>query len=153
MRDWTRRQLSRDALLWLTRLPVSLHWEIGGTRFAVAHATPLEPLYDYRLTPELRDAMLDKVIGHLEADILIVGHTHLPMLRCYGKLCIVNPGSMGQPLDGDPRAAYAIWEDGRVTLGRSEYDLAAPLDALGRLPLDARITDDLAHVLRLARLD
>jgi putative phosphoesterase len=153
MRDWTRRQLGDDDLLWLTRLPVSLHWELDGTRFVITHATPLEPLYDYRLTPELRDAMLDKIIGHLEADVLIVGHTHLPMMRRHGRLSIVNPGSVGQPLDGDPRASYAIWEDGRVTLRRVEYDLASPLDALSRLPLDAPIVDDLAHMLQHARVD
>lgn len=153
MRDWTRKQLGGDDLAWLTRLPVSLHWELNGTRFVITHATPLEPLYDYRLTPELRDAMLDKIIGRLEADILVVGHTHLPMLRHHGNLSIVNPGSVGQPLDGNPSASYAIWEDGRLTLRRVEYDLSLPLDALGRLPLDAPIVDDLAHMLQHARVD
>jgi predicted phosphodiesterase len=97
--------------------------------------------------------MLDKIIGHLEADILTVGHTHLPMVRCHGKLCIVNPGSVGQPLDGDPRASYAIWEDGRVTIRRVEYDLSSPLDALGNLPLNVLVRDDLVHMLREARVD
>ena len=47
----------------------------------------------------------------------------------------------------------AMWEDGRVTLRRVEYDLASPLGALGQLPLDAPIVDDLAHMLQHARVN
>lgn len=45
---------------------------------------------------------------------LFLGHTHRPFKRKIGKLTIVNPGSLGMPVDGDPRACYAVWEDGRV---------------------------------------
>ncbi|MGH7995650.1 MAG: metallophosphoesterase family protein, partial [Opitutaceae bacterium] len=44
--------------------------------------------------------------------------------RKAGRTTVVNPGSVGQPKDGDPRAAYALWEDGRVSLKRASYDIA-----------------------------
>ncbi len=153
MRDWTRARLDPADLKWLTRLPVSLHWEIGGVRFALAHATPMEPLYDYRLTPLLRDAMLDRIIGSIQANVLVVGHTHLPMVRSYGDMLIVNPGSAGQPLDADPRASYAIWQDGEVTIRRVAYDRSAMVESLRSLPIDDLIVDDLIHILQEAQVD
>lgn len=62
------------------------------------------------------------------------GHTHVQ--RCEGRdgLWYCNPGSVGQPRDHDPRAAYAVWENGAVTLGRTEYDIdetAAGMQAAG----------------------
>lgn len=66
---------------------------------------------------------------------------------------MANPGSVGQPLDGDPRAAYAVWEDGKITPRRAKYDQAPVLTALGRLPIDRPLRDALGSMLRLARLD
>ncbi|MBI4581666.1 MAG: metallophosphoesterase family protein [Planctomycetes bacterium] len=103
MRDWTRAQLDPADLSWLARLPLSLRWEIDGVHFMVTHATPINPLHDYRLTPKGCDAILDEVAGNVQADVLVVGHTHFPMIRRHGDLQIVNPGSLGQPLDGDVR--------------------------------------------------
>jgi len=153
MRDWSRSQLSPEDPSWLARLPVSLKWEVDGTRFAVTHGTPLDPLYDYRLTPTLGDAALDTILGGIRANVLVVGHTHLPMVRRHHDLLIVNPGSLGQPLDGDPRASYAIWHDGEVTLHRVSYDLSSAVVATRSLPLDESIGDNLAQILQRARTD
>jgi diadenosine tetraphosphatase ApaH/serine/threonine PP2A family protein phosphatase len=64
--------------------------------------------------------------------MLVFGHTHLPFTReGPGEIQLVNPGSVGIPLDGDTRAAYALLhEDGRVELRRAEYDAAASATAL-----------------------
>ena len=59
-------------------------------------------------------------------------------------MTVVNPGSAGQPLDGDPRAAYAIWEDGEITLHRAEYDQRELIVTLDELALE----DDLYCSLR-----
>ncbi len=153
MRDWTRAQLGPDDLAWLGRLPLSLRCEIGGVPFAVTHATPIDPLYDYRLTPQGCDAILDDVAGRVLADLLVAGHTHLPLIRRHGTLQIVNPGSLGQPLDGDARAPYALWEDGAVQSRRAEYDRTPALEAIGALPVEAPIREDLARMLQRARMD
>ncbi|GMU21669.1 MAG: phosphoesterase [Phycisphaerae bacterium] len=152
MRDWTRAQLGPDDLAWLARLPLSLRWEIGGVHFAVTHATPIDPLYDYRLTPRGCDAILDDVDGKVQADVLVVGHTHFPLIRRHGNLQIVNPGSLGQPLDGDARAPYLLWEDGVIHARRVRYDMEPTLGALRQLPVDAAVRDELVAMLQQASI-
>ncbi len=60
----------------------------------------------------------------------------------------MNPGSVGQPRDGDPRAAYAIIEDGKVELKRAEYDIARTIAAIERAPILPEAKQLAAHVLR-----
>lgn len=153
MRDWTRSQLQPADIAWLARLPLHLTWELAGTRFAVTHATPRDPLYDYHLRPDASAEFIGELTAGIDADVLVVGHTHWPLARAHGSLQVVNPGSVGQPLDGDPRAAYAVWEDGTITLRRAEYDQMPVLAGLGRLPIEPPLREALGSMLRLARLD
>ncbi len=60
----------------------------------------------------------------------------------------VNPGSVGQPKDGDPRAAYAIWHDGTISLRRATYDVEETVRAYGTPPFLPDDVATLAHVLR-----
>ena len=152
MRDWTRAELEDEDAAFLVRLPLQLLWEVGGARIAVTHATPLDALYDYRLKPDAPDAFVNEATATTKADFLVLGHTHLPLARAARGLTVVNPGSVGQPLDGDPRAAYAIWEDGRIELRRAAYDPAPLVAALERLPIDAPLRADLVRMARTARL-
>lgn len=152
MRDWTRAQLGPTELSWLARLPLSVQWEISGVLFAVTHATPIDPLYDYRMTPRGCDAILSEVAGKVEADVLVMGHTHFPLVCRHGNLQIVNPGSLGQPLDGDVRAPYVLWEDGVIHARRVQYDMEPLLGALRQLPVDAAVRDDLVAMLQQASI-
>lgn len=153
LREWTRSQLEPGDIAWLARLPLRLTWEIAGTRFALLHATPRNPLYDYRLRPDAAAELIGDLTAGADADVLVAGHTHWPLVRAGGDLQVVNPGSVGQPLDGDPRAAYAMWEDGEITLHRAAYDQTSVLAAVGRLPIDPPLRDTLGRILRRARLD
>jgi diadenosine tetraphosphatase ApaH/serine/threonine PP2A family protein phosphatase len=73
--------------------------------------------------PEPQDSDAERLIG-VEAERVVFGHTHLQFMRGGpGGVELVNPGSVGIPLDGDHRAAYAIvGDDGTVDLRRVEYD-------------------------------
>lgn len=66
---------------------------------------------------------------------LVFGHTHLPFERqSEHGIDLLNPGSVGMPFDGDPRAAWAVLhDDGRVERRRVDYDNAAPAAALRML--------------------
>jgi putative phosphoesterase len=152
MRDWTQQQLDPHDLAWLRRRPLRLAWEVAGTRFTVLHATPRDELYDYRLNPQASDEFVRRAVEGVEAGVLVVGHTHYPLLRRVGKLRIVNPGSVGQPLDGDPRAAYAVWHDGEVELRRAAYDPAEAVAALARVPLPPAMRAALARTLQTGEL-
>lgn len=151
MRDWTREQLSPEDEGTLVQLPRHRVWQWQGTAFSLYHATPADPLYDYRLIPSADDALVDQIIGSDIADVILLGHTHLPLLRKHGRSQIVNPGSVGQPLDGDPRASYAIWDDGHIELRRVQYDRDAAVRALGALSLPAAMRFELQKILLRGR--
>lgn len=152
LRDWTREQLSPWTLRWLVQTPLSLIWEFHGLRIGLVHATPQDPLYDYRLLPQAPPALLEELIGPLNVDLLVVGHTHLPFVRRIGKTWVVNPGSAGQPLDGHPEAAYALFEGEEPQLGRAAYAQGPLLEALDQLPLTATEHSTLQRIYLEARL-
>ena len=89
----------------------------------ICHASPISDLRSFLPEPTEDDAELLAGVTHSR---LVFGHTHLPFRRVAGGIELVNPGSVGMPLDGDHRAAYAvIHDDGRIELRRVAYDHAA----------------------------
>jgi diadenosine tetraphosphatase ApaH/serine/threonine PP2A family protein phosphatase len=115
-RELAGPELSRE----LAALPeTTVH---GGTLFC--HASPLSDMDSFYPEPQGSDA--ERLMG-VEAERVVFGHTHLQFQReGPGGIDLVNPGSVGIPLDGDRRAAYALLhDDGRVELRRVEYDWQA----------------------------
>jgi len=112
------------------------------------HAVPSDPLYTY--LPETASVPLweSELNGIGYPDFLFIGHTHKPTKTRFRRTLVVNPGSVGQPKDGDPRAAYAIWKDGEVTLCRAAYDVEETIRAYRSTRLDPQMVDALAEVLR-----
>jgi putative phosphoesterase len=145
-RKFTRAALSPSQEDFLRQLPLSARREVGGCRFFVCHATPSDMLYEYR---RAESPLWDADLAHLDADVLLVGHTHLPFVRRLGNGSIVlNPGSLGQPKTGSPDACYAIWEDGALTLKRFSYPFEKTVAKLQSMALAAEVERDLETVLR-----
>ncbi len=120
--DWTREQLSSGNHAWLAALPVEMCFSFGRTRVILRHASPWDE--ETYLYPD--SASAERV--RLETnEFLLVGHTHIPMKRPAGDGWLVNPGSVGQPRDYDPRAAYSIIDtaSNEVELCRCSYDVMA----------------------------
>jgi diadenosine tetraphosphatase ApaH/serine/threonine PP2A family protein phosphatase len=113
--------------------------------FTLVHATPRDPMDEYlRDDPQawqLRTA-------HLSTDFLCVGHTHTPMHIQLPRLQVINPGSVGQPRDGDPRASYALIENGQVQFRRVEYDLDEAVAQLREAQLPPAVLKMAESVLR-----
>jgi putative phosphoesterase len=141
------RILGPEDKAFLQKLPVEAYFEFGGAHFYAVHAAPSDPLFKY-LPRDLSDAELAEEIAHIEADVILMGHTHLPFVRRVDGKLVVNPGSLGQPKDGDPRAAYAMWEDGDVTLHRFTYPVEETIQQLRSQSLPRPIVDSLARILR-----
>lgn len=119
--------LDARRLKYLGRMPVTSYFRAGSQTLFLIHGTPRDPMDEYLAA----DASGWKQrLGGIKADIVCVGHSHLPFHLELGDIQVVNPGSVGQPRDGDWRASYAIIEDGRVSLKRVEYDLSACLDQI-----------------------
>lgn len=110
--------LDAEERRFLLQLPLTKRFILGGKRFLLVHGTPRDPLDEY----VKRDpAIWAKRLAKADADIVCVGHTHMQFQLEVNGTVVLNPGSVGQPRDGDPRAGYAIIEDGRITLKRVDY--------------------------------
>jgi putative phosphoesterase len=140
--------LSADAKKFLAGLQPLQRFQLNDTICVACHAVPSEPLYEY--FPHNSPATLweSELNGINYPNFLFVGHTHIPGKTQFRRTLIVNPGSVGQPKDDDPRAAYAIWNDGEVSLRRAEYDVEQTIRAYAGLRLDSHTVNMLAEVLR-----
>lgn len=110
--------------------------------FTVCHGSPRDPLWEYVFDPGTAAAALRSAPTRHGCN----GHTHVPaVFEIPGGRKLINPGSVGQPRDGDPRAAYA-WLDtasATVELCRVGYDIARTQDRMRRLGLPAILADRL----------
>lgn len=136
---WTRKNITPDNLEYLRQLPESVR--LGEITFA--HGSPREPVWEYLL--DTRNATEN--FNYFSTPYCFVGHTHLPTMYLlhnndfHAKLiepekdrliqlqprAIINPGSVGQPRDRDPRAAYAVFyqDDMTIEFRRVPYDIQA----------------------------
>ena len=143
-----RSSVAEPDLAWLRALPTEANFRFDDYRFHAVHASPKDPLLSYRLTPDLPDEELKKELADVRADMVLAGHTHLPMSRGAWTKVLLNPGSVGQPLDGDPRASYAIIRNGVAEIRRVEYDISATEVGIRNMDLDERLAKTLISILR-----
>jgi putative phosphoesterase len=120
----TRERLGDERLARLRKLPAE-HRAEGLT---VVHAQPND-LWRAPL-PDADDRELADTYAPLGAERVGYGHIHRPFVRALDRLTVSNAGSVGLPWDGDPRAAYLIFDDGVPELVRVEYDIEAEVRAL-----------------------
>jgi len=137
--------LAPSHLKYLARLPVTRHLRLGPTRLALVHATPRDPMDEYLIDDPL--AWQSRLEG-IDADILCVGHSHIQFHLEFGKVQVLNPGSVGQPRDGDPRCAYAIIDDGKVQLRRVDYDIDATVTHLRQSGINGSVLEMAESALR-----
>jgi predicted phosphodiesterase len=156
--EWTEGQLSKSSLEFISGLPKRTVIE----DVTLAHGSPRSPTFEYLL-----DTYVATInFAYFETSFCFVGHTHLPVQylmengRGYAELLIpkdnsvlaleprsiVNPGSVGQPRDRDPRAAYVIFDPDAKTWDyrRVEYDIPAVQAKMEKVKLPER------HIIRIA---
>ena len=150
-RQW--EELGPTLLRYLARLPVCETLEVDGRETLMVHGSPRDPLDDY--APADAAGWRDRLTG-LTAELVLVGHTHAPYALTAerpdgGLTTVLNPGSVGQPRDGDPRAAFALIENGVCALKRAEYDPEPAIAELARCGLTGETLDTAAALLRTGR--
>ena len=142
---WTASQLKSDHVSYLANLAKVERCE----NFILVHGSLRDPIWEY-LVGQL--AALDS-FSRLESSYCLVGHSHMPFLcvemesdvdfRSFveGKSTalgpnrmIINPGSVGQPRDGDPRSSYAIYDNytGTIVRYRVTYDISVTQEKMRR---------------------
>jgi predicted phosphodiesterase len=150
-------QLTDGDRAFLSALPHRAYYDFPGGHCICVHATPGDPLY--RAIGPAVDAWSVEVAG-VDAELALVGHTHLqfdlsiaPVGQTLGRCRrVVNPGSVGQPLDGDPRAAYAVFEGGEIEFKRASYPVERTIEALRRALAESPPVAILATMLRTGRV-
>jgi diadenosine tetraphosphatase ApaH/serine/threonine PP2A family protein phosphatase len=155
---WTRKTLTPKNLEFLAQRSPRI--EIDPV--TLVHGSPREPIWEYLLDTRTATRNFD----YFDTPFCFVGHSHLPLIyqladgrrqadlsipRPYQELpliprAILNPGSVGQPRDHDPRAAYALFDTAALTweLRRADYDIASVQRRMLRAGLPAR------HIQRLS---
>ncbi len=137
--------LMEDDKQYLRRLPLQVKLERDRVRFFLCHAIPSNPLYGY--CPEESDRW-PRELESIEADVLLIGHTHTPFIKKIGRQTAVNPGSLGQPKTGRSDACYAVWENGAFSLREFPYPVDRAAEKISALCLPPAIEQDLVTVLR-----
>jgi len=132
-----REELEEDGIAWLAGLPDQR--VLFDRRLKVVHGHPDDP-DRYTYPEEFSPQMLD------DEDVLVMGHTHVQGHETYEEGIVMNPGSVGQPRDGDPRAAYAVLDLGDLTVEerRVEYDVEVVQAAIEEAGLPERTGSRLA---------
>lgn len=150
---WTQETISEQTHDFLAQLPPLTE----ETPFTLAHGSPRQPVWEYILD----EKSAAENFHHFDTPYCLVGHSHVPFVfkemedgKCRGALpqygepialgqqrLIINPGSVGQPRDSDPRAAYALldgeamtWEHRRVP-----YDIAETQDRMRKVGMPFRL--------------
>lgn len=134
---WTGLKLDNDEVHFLSSLPLKA--EKGD--FTLVHGSPRDPVREYILT----DREAEENLSFFKTRLCLIGHSHTTMyftcsescssdrpgargsLKLVGHRYIINPGGVGQPRDGDPRAAYAVYDSETAVLvfHRVSYDIPA----------------------------
>ncbi len=155
--SWTQQQLTEESKKFLASLPRPheiYHFTWEGSAFAACHGSPFLPLLGY-VYPRTNPDVLNRMLSKAKADILLLGHTHIPMVYHNGNekaKLILNPGSSGQPRDLDPRASALVleYEGGNEFTPifiREEYEIEITADKIK----DAGLPNVLAERLFLGR--
>ena len=116
--QWTLEHLSRESMAYLASLKDYIKLNLEGKRISIHHGSPWDE--DEYIYP---DMVNESFLEYEESDVLIMGHTHVPFVKKFSRGIILNPGSVGQPRDGDPRASFATIDGEEVRIHRVEYDI------------------------------
>ncbi len=126
--SYTKSRLTEEHGAFLRALPTMIERSFGGLRFHVCHGSPWDHLEEY-VYPDFSG--FDR-FACVDAEVIVLGHTHHALHRLVGDKIIVNPGSCGQPRDGSPGAPYAILDTKtrRVDFRNASCDPPTPIECI-----------------------
>jgi putative phosphoesterase len=122
---WSARQLTAGSRNYLRALSPDVRLGVEEVEFYFTHGSPDDRLWEY-VDPRTHADLFGHYLEKTKADTMGLGHTHIPYVWKEGAKVVFNPGSVGQPRDGDSRASFAVVtvEGGEATveIRRVEYD-------------------------------
>jgi putative phosphoesterase len=141
---WTSGSLTEESRNLLESLPATRKLELEGLEIGVFHGSPENPLeyvFDRYRAREILEGS--------ELDVIVVGHTHVPMVLTVKERVFVNPGGVGQPRDGDPRASFAVLdlETLEAEIVRVPYDISLTQRCIDEAGLPSQLASRLSYGL------
>ena len=157
---WTAQQLTPEDVEYLENLPLVIEKD----DFTLVHGSPREPIWEYLLSI----SSAKENFAYFQSQICLVGHSHVPLVFKYSgeagdcsfspflpniglalgrDRLIINPGGVGQPRDGDPRARYAIYESEArmVRLYAVPYEIITTQNRMVKQGLPMRLVARLSY--------
>jgi len=156
---WTARQLSPEDIRYLESLPLV----VQRGDFTLVHGSPRDPIWEYLLST----GSARQNFAYFQSQFCLIGHSHVPLVFEYNETgaCLfsefpadsvltlaenrlmINPGGVGQPRDGDPRASYAIYDNEArsITHYRIPYDIGATQSRMMEHGLPRRLVARLSY--------
>ena len=143
--DMAAERMGEGGWEWLAYLPEEVRLDVCGRTVYMTHAAPGE--VTEKLLPGTPDVRYQELAAEVNADLVVVGHTHIPMVKKVSGTLFVNPGSVGRPRDG-PEASYAVvdFPSLDVRAYRVAYDSAAAAEEVAAMGME-----DLASALAEGR--
>jgi putative phosphoesterase len=141
---WTVQALTAQTREFLLAQPRERSLAKGKWRLRLTHGSPRH-IRDY-VRPSWPEEMVADLLNEVEEDILLTGHTHIPIIRPVQGKWLLNPGSVGFPKDGNPLASYMILELGEAVnpaIRRVPYDIERTIAAIREHGLPAKAGEDL----------
>lgn len=144
-RDYTWDRITPADEEYLMNLPLRLDFEVDGLKITAVHGSPAS-FFDY-IYPDTSDDKLETYTAGLDCDYLFTGHTHKPAVLRTSRMTVLNPGSAGQPRDGDWRASCMVLDTatGKPEIFRTEYDIESTCEKIRE---DMPHADELEEILR-----
>jgi predicted phosphodiesterase len=137
---WTASALEEGSRKFLRSLEIESRFEADDMIVAMCHGS-VGSATEYVFEDEINEDIVRSSGG----DLLILGHTHMPYVKDFGSVMAMNPGSVGQPRDGDPRASFAVFDTDRRSclVRRTGYDIGGASEAILAAGLPRLLADRL----------
>jgi len=103
---WTAREMKKKSWKFIEDLPFDLNLELEGVSVHIVHGSPLSDK-DY-IYPSITARGLESKMNGGDPDILVCGHSHIPFEKKFPSLHVINCGSVGLSVDGDPNPSFAL---------------------------------------------
>ena len=149
-REWGECFLTGEEVGFLRRLPQDRDFTIDGIDFEIAHGSDPYNYVFYNIVIGSDGQQKYPVVHPLEGEkrkFILAGHSHRPFVRHIGNTTILNPGSVGQPRDHDPRASYGVIENGEASIRRVSYDIRRTVKDLERSSMPCAVKAKLISML------
>jgi putative phosphoesterase len=147
--EWAYGQLSKKSRKYLRFLSAEMRMRVKGKRALLTHGCPGPR--EKGISPKEADETLASLGQKAGADLIVCGLSHKPFARQADGIWFINPGSVGLPVDGDPRASYAILQFGAKEIQVAHHRVAYDVEQMATAIHDAGLPEAFAEMFRQGR--